>query len=93
MSPAVLFCPAMHAENVARVDKGWTRAPGFTSERPIWITAEGERVEHTSRVDSLFGRPRGLRVHLGFGCAWRDICEISTMARAGRLTIVGEERS
>ncbi|MER8394052.1 hypothetical protein NKH10_19370 [Mesorhizobium sp. M1340] len=89
---AVLFCPAMHAENVARVDKGWTPAPGATRERMAWLTPQGERVEHASCVEWFFG-VRGLRIHLGFGCDWRDIKEIRALARAGRHTIVGEEKS
>lgn len=50
MNGAVLFCPAMYADSVARVDNGWTLAPGATRGRPAWLTAEGERVEHVARL-------------------------------------------
>lgn len=93
MSGAVLFCPAMYADSVARVDNGWTPAPGATRGRPAWLTAEGERVEHVARLNDFRSRVKPLRIFLGFGCDREDIAEIRFEARTGRFTIVGEERS
>ncbi|MER9506010.1 hypothetical protein [Mesorhizobium sp. M0579] len=86
---AVLFCPARHAINVARVDYGWHPAPGSTSARPAWLTATGERVDHVARLDGLSYREKPLRIFLGFGCAADDIAEIRFEARTGRFIIVG----
>lgn len=90
MSAAVLFCPPEHADSVARTDKGWTPAPDATRDRRAWLTAEGERVEHTYHLDNLRSRRAGLRIYLGFGAGSREVSEICAMARAGRFTVIEE---